>query len=203
MDPDWENPNGVPISAFVFGGRRFSTIPLITEASNWEQGVFLASLVAADHVNGNGIRTVRESMAMIPYCAYNITEYYEQWLKLSGRLGYNAPKIFFVNWFRKDEKGNLMWPGFGENSRVLKWIAQRIEQRGEVVKIPTGLVPTIDSLDLRSLEIRADVVRKLLEFNPQEWKQEMKEIHAFFAQLGSSIPEAFKAQMNAIEAALK
>jgi phosphoenolpyruvate carboxykinase (GTP) len=199
IDPDWENPNGVPVDAFVFGGRRYSIYPLVTEALNWEHGVFLGSLVSADNMDDEGkMRVVRESFAMMPYCAYDMVHYFEKWLETGKTLGFHAPKIFYVNWFKKDEEGRFLWPGFRENGRVLKWIFQRIESTPEVVKTPLGYVPSIHSLDWKSLDVSKDAVEKLLQLDSKEWREEAKEISSFYSQFGEKFPEILKKQLQAV-----
>jgi len=202
LDPDWENPNGVPISAIIFGGRRTKTYPLVTEAMTWEHGIFLGSLVSADN-SLESTSVVRESFAMMPYCPYSMGEYYTKWQDLRQQLGYNAPKMYFVNWFRTDEKGNTVWPGFGENSRVLKWICQRTEVgSGQVVKTPFGYVPSASDLDLKSLDITASSIEKLLKVDAEEWTRELDEIQAFYKRLGN-LPEFLTNELKTLEKALK
>jgi phosphoenolpyruvate carboxykinase (GTP) len=200
IDADWENPNGVPISAFIFGGKRFSVFPLVLEAFNWEHGIFLGSLVSQDNVNEQGKQiVVRESFAMMPYCSYDMCDYFEKLLQTGITLGFNAPKVFYVNWFRKDEKGNFLWPGFGENSRVLKWIFQRIESTSDVVKTPLGYVPAINSLDLKGLDISKETMTQLLKFEPSEWSKECKEIEEFYNKFGPRLPEVLKNELKKIQ----
>jgi phosphoenolpyruvate carboxykinase (GTP) len=196
LDPEWENPNGIPICAIIFGGRRSNLFPLITEAFTWEHGVFLGSLVSSDNSIFSS-ETVREPFAMVPYCAYNINMYFEKWLQLNEQLGYNAPKFFFVNWFRTDEKGNYLWPGFSENSRILKWICQRIESTSvQVIKTPLGFIPSPSDLDLRSLDMNKEKIEKLFHFEVSEWKNEIIEIQKLYQKLGFEIPESLKNELK-------
>eukprot|EP01114_Cavostelium_apophysatum_P000919 TRINITY_DN107_c0_g1_i4.p1 TRINITY_DN107_c0_g1~~TRINITY_DN107_c0_g1_i4.p1 ORF type:complete len:2401 (-),score=559.00 TRINITY_DN107_c0_g1_i4:81-7283(-) len=212
IDPEWENPNGVHIAAFIFGGRRFGVFPLVLEAFTWEHGVFLGSLVSADHQNEKKENVVvRESFAMIPYNAYDIRKFFERWINIRKFMGFLSPKIFYVNWFRKDEEGNYMWPGFGENSRVLKWIIERIgrnptDYHGEVVKTPIGYTPAPKlngGLDIKSLDISQSKLEALLKFDQKEWAKEIEEIEKFYAQFGPGLPESFVAEIEKIKSQVK
>lgn len=193
LDPDWSNPNGVPITSFIFGGRRTDGLfPLVAESLTWEHGLFLGSLVSQNKVSDGKKHVVREAFAMMPYVAYHVGEYLERWNTLRDRLGYNIPKIFFVNWFKQDAKGNTIWPGYAENSRILKWIFQRSgvagESYGHPVRTPIGFLPSVQDLDLRSLNISKAAINDLLKFNPAEWTTEVEEIRAFYDRFESKLP---------------
>jgi len=164
--------------------------------------LFLGSLVAQDKEVGGEKVVIREPFANVPYVAYHVGDYLQMWGNLRDSLGYNTPKIFFVNWFRRDEKGQLLWPGYGENSRILKWIFQRnipTEGAGKVVKTPLGFVPS--NLDLRSLDISKSNMQKLLKFDPLEWAQEIPKIRSFFAQFGTRLPEYLKIELESLASA--
>src|SRR5690606_34348569 len=154
--PEWEDPKGVPISAILFGGRRASAVPLVTEAFDWQHGVFLASNVASEGTAAaeNKVGELRrDPFAMLPFCGYNMGDYFAHWLKIGERKGAKLPQIYFVNWFRKDQNGKYIWPGFGDNARVLKWISERIDGKAEAQATPIGNVPTKTALDLSGLDI--------------------------------------------------
>src|SRR5205085_4208298 len=152
--PEWEDPKGVPISAILFGGRRATAVPLVTESFNWQHGVFLASNVASEGTAAaeNKVGALRrDPFAMLPFCGYNMGDYFGHWLKIGKKAGAKLPKIYFVNWFRKDMHGKFLWPGYGENSRVLKWIVERLEGKADAQETPIGLLPTKESLDVEGL----------------------------------------------------
>jgi phosphoenolpyruvate carboxykinase (GTP) len=195
--PEWEDPAGVPISAILFGGRRASAVPLVTEAFDWEHGVFLASNVASEGTAAaeNKVGELRrDPFAMLPFCGYNMGDYFAHWLKLGdaakalGRAD-KLPRIYFVNWFRKDEAGKFLWPGYGENSRVLKWIVERLEGRADASKTAIGLVPTIASLDLDGLDIANDHIQRLLTVEADVWDEEAALIPGHYRTFGDHLPE--------------
>jgi phosphoenolpyruvate carboxykinase (GTP) len=168
IDPDWENPNGVPVSAIIFGGRRTSVVPLVHEAFDWPHGVFMGSIISSEQTaaaEGKVGAVRRDPFAMLPFCGYNMADYFNHWLEFRKQLGYNAPKIFYVNWFRKDDQGNYLWPGYGENSRVLKWICERVDGTGQAKATPIGYVPTARGLDLSGLDISRENVHRVSKRN--------------------------------------
>ena len=206
IDPDWENPDGVPVSAFIFGGRRSGVVPLVHEAFNWTHGVFLGSIMASETTAaaaGAVGKLRRDPFAMLPFCGYNMGDYFKHWLDMGRKLGKNTPRIFYVNWFRKDKEGNWLWPGFGENSRVLKWICERIEGKANAVETPIGLVPTRDSLDLNGLDIPETVMEELLTVRPEDWLSEIDPIREYYAQFGDRLPDVLNVEIDALEQRLQ
>jgi len=200
ISPHWEDPQGVPISAFIFGGRRAGVTPLVYEALDWQHGVFLgASMTSETTAAATGAVGVlrRDPMAMRPFCGYNMGDYWQHWLTLGGKLK-NPPKVFYVNWFRKDEDGKFLWPGFGQNVRVLMWMAERINGAGKAMETPIGYTPTTDGLMLDGLDIAPETMEKLLSVNPAEWETEWEEQRPFFEQFGDHLPRAIEQQHKAL-----
>jgi phosphoenolpyruvate carboxykinase (GTP) len=204
--PEWEDPGGVPISAILFGGRRASAVPLVTEAFDWEHGVFLASNVASEGTAAaeNKVGELRrDPFAMLPFCGYNMGDYFAHWLKLGdaaaalGRAD-KLPRIYFVNWFRKDEAGKFLWPGYGENSRVLKWIVERLEGRADASKTAIGLLPTMASLDLDGLDIAKDQMQQLLTVDADVWDEEASLIPGHYRTFGDRLPKRLWDQHTAL-----
>lgn len=205
IDPDWENPNGVPISAIVFGGRRAKVVPLVTESFSWAHGVFMGATCSSETTAAaaGAVGVVRrDPFAMLPFCGYNMGNYFQHWLDIGKRLGNRAPKIFYVNWFRKDERG-FLWPGFGENSRVLKWMFERVQGTAHADASPIGLHPTENSLDLIGLDLPPEILRELLTVRPDEWRAELPDLRAHFAKFGAALPQAMGQQLAALEDRLK
>ena len=200
--PNWEDPAGVPIDAFLFGGRRASVVPLVAEAIDWEHGVFLGSIMGSEKTAAAAgkVGELRfDPMAMLPFCGYDMARYFQHWLETGRREGAVLPKIFMVNWFRKDDDGNFLWPGFGENSRVLAWIFERCDGESEAVETPIGLVPAKDALDVSGLDLSEDALEQLLEVDPEEWKVQLPQIHQHYAQFGGTLPDELRAQLDALE----
>ena len=190
--PEWEDPSGVPISAILFGGRRASAAPLVTEAFDWAHGVFLASNVASEGTAAaeNKIGELRrDPFAMLPFCGYNMGDYFAHWLKIGERKGARLPRIFFVNWFRKDRGGKFIWPGFGDNSRVLKWICQRLDGQAEARETPIGYVPTKDSLDISGLSLSPGALDILLGVDLDVWAEEAALIPGFYQKFADHLPQ--------------
>ncbi|MGA0879640.1 MAG: phosphoenolpyruvate carboxykinase domain-containing protein, partial [Ilumatobacteraceae bacterium] len=204
--PEWQDPAGVPISAILFGGRRRTTVPLVTEAFDWEHGVFLGSIMASETTAAQqgAVGKLRfDPMAMLPFCGYNMADYFAHWLQLGSRSHPDKlPKIFFVNWFRRDESGRFLWPGFGENSRVLKWIFDRVNGSGPAVRTPIGLLPPADGLDTSGLEISNDDLQDLLSVDIDGWKTAIPQIEDHFAQFGQKLPPVLTKQLASLAAAL-
>ncbi len=200
-----EHHHGVPISAIVFGGRRQHLAPLVYEAFDWEHGVFVGATMASERTAaqfGTVGEVRRDPMAMLPFCGYHMGDYFEHWLTMGRRMS-NPPKIFHVNWFRTDEDGNYLWPGYGENLRVIEWILDRCRGEADAVKTPIGYVPTPDSLDLTGLDISREAINKLLAVNRQDWYQETESIAAFFQQFGQRFPKALWDQLEGLRLRLR
>ncbi len=200
--PDWEDPEGIPIDIFIFGGRRSSVIPLVYESFNWDHGVFMAASASSEATAAildkvSPIR--RDPFAMSPFCGYNMGDYFQHWFEMGDRLGENAPRIFYVNWFRKGEDGRWLWPGFGENSRVLKWMCERIDGKAGAKQTPVGLMPGEGDLDLEGLSIPSEDLRKLLEVDPQLWQGEIPDIEEYFEQFGSHLTDRMRTQLDAFK----
>lgn len=196
---DWEDPAGVPIDIFIFGGRRGSVVPLVYEAFSWEHGVFLGATAASETTSAN-IGAVgnlrRDPFAMKPFCGYNMGDYFRHWLSMGELLGDKAPKIFYVNWFRKNRDGKFLWPGFSENSRVLKWMCDRVDGRVGTQRTPIGLMPLEGDLDLTGLMIAPEDLRELMSVNKAEWKAELPDIEAHFSLFGERLPERLKKELR-------
>ena len=199
IDPDWEKPEGVPISAFLFGGRRPSTVPLVNEAFNWEHGVFMGSSQGSETTTaalGKAGVLRRDPFAMLPFCGYHMGDYFAHWLSMAQRTDRaKLPKIFFVNWFRKSPEGKWLWPGYGDNSRVLKWICERVEGQGKFIRTPIGNLPTPDALDLAGLSVPPEDMRQLLAVDTGGWKKEAEDIGAYYEKFGAHLPAALAKEL--------
>jgi len=197
--PDWEDPDGVPIDIFIFGGRRASVVPLVTESYDWDHGVFLGATAASETTAAN-IGAVgnlrRDPFAMKPFCGYNMGEYFKHWLEIGDKLGDNAPKMFYVNWFRKSPDGKWLWPGFGENSRVLKWMCERVEGNAGAEEKAIGFIPGKGDLDLDGLDIPDEDLEELLSVDKDAWNAEIPDIDKHLSQFGSHLPERLKVQFE-------
>ena len=205
IDPDWESPNGVPISAFLFGGRRPNTIPLVNEALSWEHGVFMGSATGSETTAANigAVGVVRrDPFAMLPFCGYNMADYFGHWLKMGEKLGEKAPKIFFVNWFRKGDNGKFLWPGYGDNSRVLKYVVERIEGREVGQKTPVGVLPRPGDLDTSGLDVTPATLELLTRVDLDGWRKEAEGVEAFYAKFGERMPQALHEELKALRARL-
>jgi phosphoenolpyruvate carboxykinase (GTP) len=198
--PEADNPRGVPISAIIFGGRRASTVPLVLESLDWTHGVFMGATMGSETTaaaaGAVGVLR-RDPMAMLPFCGYNIGDYFAHWLKMRGAIK-NPPRIFMVNWFRKDADGKFIWPGYGENMRVLKWMLDRIHGRAGGRETPVGIVPNDTDLDLTGLNLPASAVHDALAVNPAEWKAELESTAEFFEKIGPTMPKDLKDRREAI-----
>lgn len=204
--PEWEDPKGVPISAILFGGRRASAVPLVTEAFDWEHGVFLASNVASEGTAAaeNKVGELRrDPFAMLPFCGYHMGDYFAHWLRLAkGRDPAKLPRLYFVNWFRKDEQGRFIWPGFGDNSRVLKWIVARLEGKAEAKDTPIGRLPTRSGLDLSGLNLTDHQLDLLLNVDGEVWAEEASLIGPAYEKFGARLPKALWDQLAALQTRL-
>lgn len=205
--PEWEDPAGVPISAILFGGRRASTVPLITEAFNWAHGVFIGSIMGSE-TTAAALGTVgtlrRDPMAMLPFCGYHMGDYLAHWLKV-GRAtrAEDLPRIYFVNWFRKSADGRWLWPGFGDNSRVLKWIFERVEGGGAAQDTPIGRLPADGALDLAGMDLEPEDLTELMSVDRAAWRAELPGIREHYAKLGARLPGELVGQLDALEEKLK
>jgi phosphoenolpyruvate carboxykinase (GTP) len=203
--PEWEDPKGVPIDAILFGGRRGTVVPLVMESFNWQHGVFLGATSSSETTAaaaGKVGQLRRDPMAMLPFCGYNMGDYLGHWLQVGAGPGKRMPKIFYVNWFRKDEKG-FLWPGYGENSRVLKWIFDRCDGTGNAVDTPVGRLPRPTDIDTNGLDVSAEAMTKLLTVDKEGWKAEIPLIREFFGKFGSHMPLALKEELDQLERRLK
>ena len=205
LSKEIDNPKGVPISAIILGGRRTQRVPLIAEAFDWQHGVFLGARTGSETTAaaaGQVGALRRDPMAMLPFCGYNMGDYLGHWLKIGKRLKH-PPKIFAVNWFRVDDKGDYIWPGFGENIRALKWMIDRVNNRVGARKTPIGLLPEIKDLDMTGLHIPQDKIEQLFAIDNAGWQEEAKDIEKFFGQFGSRLPKAMTEECSKLVAALK
>jgi len=203
---EWEDPRGVPIDAILFGGRRATVVPLVTEAFDWQHGTFLGAATSSETTAaaaGKVGQLRRDPMAMLPFCGYNMGDYFAHWLKIGAHQGAKLPKIFSVNWFRQDENGKFMWPGYGENSRVLKWVFDRCDETAPAVDTPIGRLPRAEDLDTRGLDnMSAAIVAKLLTVDLEGWKGEIPNMRQYFAKFGSRLPEGIRQEVDRLEARL-
>ena len=203
IDPDWQKPEGVPLSAILFGGRRPGTIPLVNEAFNWEHGVFMGSACGSETtaaaLGKSGVLR-RDPFAMLPFCGYNMADYFAHWLSFAQRTDRaKLPKVYFVNWFRKNADGKFMWPGYGDNSRVLKWICQRIAGTGKARETAIGNLPTEDALDLSGLKISGDDVKALTAVDKEGWKNEIEDVAANYKKFDHRLPKALTEQLDELK----
>jgi len=199
LAPEWTNPNGVPISAILFGGRRKTTMPLVTETKDWTHGVFMGSVLSSETTAAatGAVGVVRrDPMAMRPFIGYNVGDYLQHWLDIGNTEGAQLPKIFYVNWFRRDDDNSFLWPGFSENSRVLKWIFERVAGTAEAVESPLGLTPVEGGLDTEGLDFTDEQLRKALAIKPEEWETELGLIEEWYAELGDSVPTELRNEVD-------
>ncbi len=207
IDPAWEDPGGVPISAILFGGRRPSLVPLVHEAFNWQHGVFLGAVVSSERTaaaDGTVGMVRRDPFAMLPFCGYNMADYFAHWLCIGNRQeAAKLPRIFYVNWFRKNAAGKYLWPGYGENSRVLKWIFERCDGADNAVATPLGYVPVPGALDTAGLRMTADELEELFRIDRAGWRQEAASIRAFFTTFGPRFPRQLLSELDALEDRLR
>ncbi len=195
-----EHHHGVCISAIIFGGRRASLAPLVYESFHWQHGVFIGATMASERTAaqfGKQGEVRRDPMAMLPFCGYNINDYFRHWLKMGKRMT-PPPKIFHVNWFRRNENGKFLWPGYNENLRVLEWIIGRCQGKAEAIKTPIGYVPRPTSLDMTGLDLPPQTMDDLFKIDPQEWQEELKSQNEFFEKLGSALPQEIRDEQAAL-----
>ncbi|MGI8572819.1 MAG: phosphoenolpyruvate carboxykinase (GTP) [Solirubrobacteraceae bacterium] len=205
--PEWDDPKGVPIDAMLFGGRRATVVPLVHEARDWSHGVFLGSIMSSETTAAaaGAVGQLRfDPMAMLPFCGYNMGDYFAHWLRTGERQGAKLPKVFYVNWFRKDSGGKFLWPGFGENSRVLAWIFRRCEGSAQARETSIGLVPPVGEggIDTTGLDVSHETMNKLLEVDDASWKEQLPQMHEHYARFGDHLPEELRAQFDSLEARL-
>jgi len=206
LAPEYNDPQGVPISAILFGGRRNSTIPLVTESRDWVNGTFMGATLSSETTAAatGAVGVVRrDPMAMLPFIGYDAGDYINHWLDIGkGADAAKLPKIFYVNWFRKDAEGGFLWPGFGENSRVLKWVVERIEGRAAAIETPIGYVPTVESLDTDGLEMTVEQIQEALKVSPQEWAAEIPQIREWFEKFGDTLPATLWTELDSLKVRL-
>jgi phosphoenolpyruvate carboxykinase (GTP) len=203
---EWEDPAGVPISAMLFGGRRATVVPLVREALDWEHGVFLGSIMSSETTAAaaGAVGQLRyDPFAMLPFCGYHMADYFRYWLEIGeGADKSKLPKIFYVNWFRKDASGRFLWPGYGENSRVLEWVFRRCEGTADAVESPIGYLPPPGSINTEGLNVSEGDMAELEEFDPELVKSELPSIHEHYAKFGDALPQELRDQLKKLEQAL-
>jgi len=200
--PEWEDPAGVPIDAFLFGGRRASVVPLVSEAFDWEHGVFLGATMSSEKTAaaaGNVGELRFDPMAMLPFCGYNMGDYFAHWVKMGQHEGAQLPRVFYVNWFRKDADGKFLWPGFGENSRVLEWVFRRCEDQAEAVETAIGLLPPQEAINTEGLEISAEAMAELLSVDENLVREQLPQLRDHLASFGEKLPPELNAQLEALQ----
>ncbi|MGH7477993.1 MAG: phosphoenolpyruvate carboxykinase (GTP) [Candidatus Methylomirabilales bacterium] len=205
LSPEWENPKGVPISAILFGSRRQKLLPLVYQASSWQHGTFLGATLASETtaaITGAVGVVRRDPMAMLAFCGYNMADYWAHWLSMEKRASH-LPKVFRVNWFRRDEKGRFLWPGFGENLRVLKWVIERCRGEGEVEETPIGYVPTPSAIGGKGLDVSKDVLEELLRVDREGWRTNLRNQAEFFAKFEDRLPAGIREEHEALARRLK
>ena len=205
--PEWEDPAGVPIDAFLFGGRRKTVVPLVHEAFDFEHGTFLGSIMSSETTaaQAGAVGALRfDPMAMLPFCGYNMADYFAHWLKIAQTPGAQLPKIFYVNWFRRDENGRFLWPGFGENSRVLAWIFGRVAGNADAVESPLGFLPPIgeSGINVSGLDVSDEDMAELMSVDTAGWKDSLSQVRDFYAQFGERLPAELTTQLEALETRL-
>ena len=202
LAPEWDDPNGVPISAILFGGRRKTTVPLVNEARDWQHGVFMGATMSSETTAAaaGAVGNVRrDPMAMLPFLGYHAGDYFKHWLDLGKNADANKlPKIFYVNWFRRGDDGRFLWPGFGENSRILKWVIERVEGRGSATETPIGFVPKAEDLDTEGLTEPIEDIQAALDVKPEEWRKELPLIEEWFAKIGDQVPTSLRDELDAL-----
>ena len=204
--PEWQDPKGVPISAILFGGRRRTTVPLVTQAFDWNHGVFLGSIMASETTAaaGGAVGKLRfDPMAMLPFCGYNMADYFKHWLQVGTKTeASKLPQIFFVNWFRRDEDGRFMWPGYGENSRVLKWVFERLNGTAQADKTAIGYLPSADSLDTNGMNINTADLQAITSVDVDGWREAVPQIRDHYAAFGDRLPNELATALDALESSL-
>jgi phosphoenolpyruvate carboxykinase (GTP) len=200
ISPRWQDAKGVPISAFIFGGRRARLTPLVFQSYNWQHGVFVAATMGSETTaaaTGEIGVVRRDPMAMLPFCGYHMADYWTHWLTVGQRAS-RPPAIFHVNWFRTDSDGRFLWPGFGENLRVLLWILERTAGRGKAEETPIGWVPSADAINLDGLDVASQTMKELLSLNNDDWKQELTAVKSFFEEFGDRLPRELEEELEGL-----
>ena len=204
--PEWQDPKGVPISAILFGGRRRTTVPLVTQAFDWNHGVFLGSIMASETTAAAGGQVGKlrfDPMAMLPFCGYNMADYFNHWLSIGTKTdAKKLPQIFFVNWFRRDDNGRFLWPGYGENSRVLKWVFERLDGTAKAEKTAIGFLPADGALDTNGVDVTKDDLKELLSVDAKGWKEAVPQIREHYAAFGERLPKRLSTSLDELESAL-
>src|SRR2546423_1715369 len=206
LAPEWDDPQGVPISAILFGGRRKTTVPLVTQARDWQHGVFIGATLGSEQTaaaEGKAGTVRRDPMAMLPFLGYNVGDYFAHWIDIGKQSDESKmPKIFFVNWFRRGDDGRFLWPGFGENSRVLKWVVGRLDGTASAVDTPIGAIPAPDALDVSGLNLSPEDLEAVLRVDPDEWRAEVPQVMEWFDRFGEKLPGVLWAELDALKARL-
>ena len=202
--PEWEDPRGVPISAILLGGRRASVVPLVFQSRDWEHGVFLGSIMASETTaaaTGAVGNLRRDPFAMLPFCGYNMADYFAHWLEIGTKAPDSEllPKIFYVNWFRKSADGKWLWPGYGDNSRVLEWVFKRVTGRADARDTPIGWVPKVSDIDIHGLDVSQEDMEELLRVDTEEWQAEVPSIREHYEQFGDRLPGALREELDSLE----
>src|SRR5690606_999020 len=198
---DWYEQDGVPLDAILFGGRRATNVPLVARSLSWEHGVFVGATISSEKTaaqEGTVGELRRDPFAMLPFCGYNMADYWGHWLRMGETLGEHAPKIFQVNWFRKGDDGRYLWPGFGENSRVIDWVIRRVDGDVEGRRTPIGIVPAENELNLDGIEVPAADLEELFEIDPASWLEEADLTEEFFARFGEKLPVQLRDELTAL-----
>lgn len=206
ISPEFDKGTGVPISAIIFGGRRAQTTPLVYQSRDWNNGVFVGSIMASETTAAatGAVGVVRrDPMAMLPFCGYHMGDYFKHWIEMGKKLGDKAPKIFNVNWFRLDDEGHFIWPGFGDNLRVLEWIIARCDGEADAVETPIGFVPKAEDINLEGLDMSIDTLKSILEVNKDQWVKEAEGIEEFYKKFGDKLPAELKEQLEILKNNLK
>ncbi|MGD9569006.1 MAG: phosphoenolpyruvate carboxykinase (GTP) [Sedimentibacter sp.] len=204
ISKEWESPEGVPLSAIIFGGRRAKTAPLVYQSRSWQHGVFVGSTLASETTAAAAGKVGvvrRDPMAMLPFCGYNMGDYFGHWLEMGEKMS-NAPKIFHVNWFRTNSEGEFLWPGYGENFRVLEWIIDRCENKVEAYKSPIGFIPHAEDINTESLNVSSEVLKSLLSIDIDSWLDDLKSIEEFYYKIGNTLPQELKLEFNTLKSNL-